>query len=66
MNQDENHDDADDLDDEIAQHNLAELFKSLKEPGDVKEYGDDIQCLIPVDDVIPREAGYDDIIKKEA
>ena len=66
VDQDEDHDDTDNLDDEIAQHNLAEFFKPLEEPGDIEEYSDDVQCLIPVDDVITGEAGDHNIVKKEA
>lgn len=66
MNQDEDEDNAGKFDNEVPQYDFAELFQSLKKPGNIEENSDDVQCLVPINQMIAGKAGNNEVIDTQA
>ena len=65
MNQGKNKDDTGRFDDEIPEHNFTEFFQSLEEPGNIKQDSNDVQCLVPVNEMVSCKTGNDNLIGKQ-
>ena len=65
MNQDEDKDDTGKFDDEIPQYDFTEFFQPLKKPGNIKKYGNNVECLVPINQMISGKAGNNEVINAQ-